>query len=49
MQHADVSMAEDYINSGSSGLYDIGKKWADENGYYIMTGLGSNRVQWGEF
>jgi len=45
----DKSMAEDYINSGSSALYNGGKEWAERNGYYISTGMGSHRVAWGRF
>lgn len=49
MEHGDKQMAEDFLNSGSERLYEGGKRWANENGYYIMTGMGSHRVEWGEF
>ncbi len=49
MEHGDEYMAEDYLNSGSSKLYDGGQKWAKENGYSMITGPGSNRTEWGEF
>jgi hypothetical protein len=45
----DKSMAEDYLNSGSSVLYDGGARWANARGYSINTGAGSNRVGWGKF
>lgn len=49
MNYGDVSMAEDYLNSGSSELDDGGRKWAEENGYSIWAGEGSHRASWGEF
>lgn len=50
MTHGDKSMAEDYLNSGSSDLYEGGAAWARAHGYYIMTGMfGSHRVSWGVF
>jgi hypothetical protein len=47
--YGDKSMAEDYINSGSTSLYEGGKQWADSHGYYISSGMGSHRVAWGRF
>lgn len=49
IDHGDVSMAEDFLNSGSQALFDGGKKWANEHGYYIAQGMGSHRVAWGRF
>jgi prepilin-type N-terminal cleavage/methylation domain-containing protein len=49
MESGDKSMAEDYLNSGSEELYEGGKKWANEHGYSIMSGMGSHRVSWAEF
>lgn len=49
MKHGNSDMAEDFLNSGSSELYDGGQRWANENGYMMMTGMGSNRVSWGNF
>ncbi|TAN57797.1 hypothetical protein EPN15_03030 [Patescibacteria group bacterium] len=49
MSHGDKQMAEDYLNSGSSKLYDGGKQWAEANGYSILTGPGSTRAHWGRF
>ncbi len=48
-QHGDKSMAEDFLNSGSTELYDSAKTWAENRGYYISTGMGSHRVAWGAF
>jgi hypothetical protein len=47
--YGDKSMAEDYLNSGSQSLYEGGRRWANSHGYYISTGMGSNRVGWGRF
>lgn len=49
MQHGDVSMAEDYLNSGSSLLYQGGERWATAHGYYVEEGPGSSRTNWGRF
>ncbi len=49
MKDGDKSMAEDFLNSGSPELYDGGKRWANENGYSITTGMGSHRAIWGQF
>lgn len=45
----DKAMAEDFLNSGSEKLYGGGKKWANDHGYNILTGMGSNRASWGSF
>jgi len=45
----DKSMAEDYLNSGSSKLYEGGRAWAQRRGYRVDTGIGSHRVSWGRF
>jgi ankyrin repeat protein len=47
--YGDKSMAEDYLNSGSSELYAGAQRWANKRGYYIATGMGSHRVGWGRF
>lgn len=47
--YGDESMAEDYLNSGSTKLYEGGQIWAHKRGYYIETGMGSHRVGWGRF
>jgi hypothetical protein len=49
LTYGDVSMAEDYLNSGSSILNEGGRKWAKANGYMIGVGMGSHRVSWGSF
>lgn len=48
-EHGDKEMAEDFLNSGSSELYEGGKRWANRRGYSIMTGMGSHRASWGDF
>jgi len=48
-KHGNKSMAEDFLNSGSSELFEGGKRWANANGYSINTGMGSHRVRWGSF
>ena len=45
----DRSMAEDFLNSGSSKLREGAKKWAKEHGYFVSTGSGSHRASWGKF
>lgn len=45
----DKSMAEDFLNCGSERLYEGGREWGEINGYYIQSGMGSNRVGWGQF
>ncbi|HOZ45081.1 MAG TPA: ankyrin repeat domain-containing protein [Candidatus Hydrogenedentes bacterium] len=47
--YGDVSMAEDYLNSGSATLYDGAKRWGNKRGYDIRTGSGSHRVFWETF
>jgi hypothetical protein len=49
MVYGNQSMAEDYLNSGSSLLGDAGTKWANEHGYNIRMGQGSHRGSWGSF
>jgi hypothetical protein len=49
MIYGDKSMAEDYLNCGSSELDAAGRKWASANGYRIWTGPGSHRATWGRF
>jgi hypothetical protein len=48
-EYGDVSMAEDYLNSGSNELSDGGRQWAYKNGYHVFPGPGSNRSSWGTF
>lgn len=48
-EHGDKKMAEDFLNSGSSELYEGGKRWANNHGYNIMSGMGSHRASWGNF
>lgn len=48
-EHGDMKMAEDFLNSGSSELYEGGKQWANNHGYSIMSGMGSHRASWGNF
>lgn len=48
-EYGDVSMAEDYLNSGSSLLNDGGYRWANANGYNVRRGFGSHRSNWGSF
>ena len=48
-QHGDKSMAEDYLNCGSTKLAEAGRKWAGDHGFSIKQGTGSHRVQWGKF
>ena len=48
-EHGDKKMAEDFLNSGSSELYDGGKRWANTHGFSIMSGMGSHRASWGNF
>jgi len=48
-QHGDKKMAEDFLNSGSSNLYEGAKRWAEKHGYHIKKGMGSHRVSWGKF
>jgi hypothetical protein len=45
--YGDVSLTEDYLNCGQPDLYTAGKTWADNHGYYIKSGYGSNRARWG--
>lgn len=47
--YGDKSMAEDYLNSGSSLLNDGGHRWASAHGYNIRSGYGSHRSNWGRF
>jgi hypothetical protein len=49
MVYGDVSMAEDYLNSGSKLLADAGRGWARAHGYNVRTGFGSHRGTWGDF
>jgi hypothetical protein len=49
MVYGDKSMAEDYLNCGSSSLSDGGLKWARDHGYNVRTGPGSHRATWGRF
>ena len=44
MQNGDKNMAEDFLNSGSSELHECGKRWANEHGYSIGSGMGSHRA-----
>lgn len=47
--YGDKSMAEDYLNSGSSTLNDGGYRWANAHGYKVAKGSGSHRSSWGNF
>ena len=47
--YGDKSMAEDYLNCGSSVLDKAGRRWARGHGYTISTGPGSHRATWGKF
>jgi hypothetical protein len=47
--YGDKPMAEDYLNSGSSLLYDGASRWASAHGFHILTGQGSHRSEWGRF
>lgn len=49
MQYGDKSMAEDYLNSGSSELRTVAERWAIARGFIIRAGEGSHRVIWGTF
>jgi hypothetical protein len=49
MVYGDKSMAEDYLNSGSSALAAGGRRWAAQHGYRVSTGPGSHRASWGRF
>lgn len=49
VKRGDKRMAEDFLNSGSQKLYDGGREWANEHGYFIRSGMGSHRVTWGQF
>jgi len=49
LNHGNQAMAEDYLNSGSSMLYEGGRQWANARGYEILTGPGSHRTSWGQF
>ena len=49
MDYGNVSMAEDFLNSGSSTLAGGGRSWAGAHGYKIVTGAGSHRAGWGRF
>jgi len=49
MVYGNKSMAEDYLNCGSSVLDAAGRKWAGAHGYAISTGPGSHRATWGRF
>jgi ankyrin repeat protein len=47
--YGEKSMAEDYLNSGSSLLHSGASRWAADHGYHIRTGPGSHRSNWGRF
>jgi hypothetical protein len=49
MVYGDKTMAEDYLNCGSSALDAAGRNWASAHGYRIHTGPGSHRAAWGRF
>lgn len=49
MVYGDKTMAEDYLNCGSSALDAAGRNWASAHGYRIQTGPGSHRAAWGRF
>lgn len=48
-EYGDKSMAEDYLNSGSSMLNDGGYRWATAHHYNVRRGFGSHRSNWGTF
>jgi len=45
--YGDVNLVEDYLNCGQPDLDDAGRIWANNHGYEIETGAGSNRARWG--
>jgi hypothetical protein len=45
--YGDVNLAEDYLNCGQPDLDGAGRVWANNHGYNIGTGAGSNRARWG--
>jgi hypothetical protein len=45
----DRQMAEDYLNSGAPVLQQGARQWAQEHGYSIEAGTGSDRMAWGYF
>jgi hypothetical protein len=47
--YGDKTMAEDYLNSGSTVLAEGAAKWAMANHYRISRGPGSSRSAWGRF
>ncbi len=47
--YGDKSMAEDYLNSGSSTLADGAERWATAHRYRVSRGRGSARAGWGRF
>lgn len=49
MVYGDKSMAEDYLNSGSTVLHSWAVRWGNAHGYRISTGQGSHRATWGQF
>ena len=47
--YGNKSMAEDYLNSGSTMLNNGGYRWANAHGYKVRKGYGSHRSNWGKF
>jgi hypothetical protein len=45
--YGNKTLAEDYLNCGQPDLDEGATKWADERGYSISMGAGSNRAVWG--
>lgn len=43
------TMAEDFLNSGSSKLSNAATDWAKRHGYTIITVPGGPRISWGRF
>jgi secreted PhoX family phosphatase len=48
-RHADKVMAEHYLNSGNAALSGAAKKWAEANGFDVMTfsNLPGGETAWG--
>lgn len=45
--YGNKTIAEAYLNCGSQELYDVGKDWANANGYTIYTTPGTISIHWG--
>lgn len=47
LNYGDIALTEDYLNCGQPDLYTAGEQWANNHGYNIGSGYGSNRARWG--